>query len=70
MVLGRAYRDAARHQEALRVYDHLLGEDPLDVRVREGLLTAAAGTGDVVQLERAWQQVCACMGMYGRRRRR
>jgi hypothetical protein len=27
----------------------------------EGLLTAA-GRGDMVQLERAWQQVCACTG--------
>jgi hypothetical protein len=25
-------------------------------------LMAAAGTGDAVQLERAWQQVCACTG--------
>ena len=33
-----------------------------DLRVREGLLMAAAGTGDAVQLERAWQQVCACIG--------
>jgi hypothetical protein len=62
MVLGRAYRDAGRHDDALAVYDQLIGEDPPDLRVREGLLMAAAGTGDAVQLERAWQQVCACTG--------
>ena len=44
------------------MYDQLLGEDPLDRRAHEGLLIAAAGTRDVVQLERAWQQVCACLG--------
>jgi hypothetical protein len=62
MVLGRAYREAGRHEDALAVYDQLIGEDPPDLRVREGLLMAAAGTGDTVQLERAWQQVCACTG--------
>jgi hypothetical protein len=62
IVLGRAYRDAGRHEDALGVYDRLIGEDPPDRRVREGLLMAAAGTGDAVQLERAWQQVCACAG--------
>jgi hypothetical protein len=62
MVLGRAYRDADRHEDALAVYDQLIGRDPPDLRVREGLLMAAAGTGDAVQLERAWQQVCACTG--------
>ena len=61
-MLGRAYRDAGRHEDALGVYDQLIGEDPPDLRVREGLLMAAAGTGDAVQLERAWQQVCACAG--------
>jgi hypothetical protein len=43
----------------------LLGEDPLDRRAREGLLIAAADTRDVVQLEQAWQQVCACLGGEG-----
>ncbi|HEY1296989.1 MAG TPA: LysM peptidoglycan-binding domain-containing protein [Chloroflexota bacterium] len=62
VVLGRAYRDAGRHEDALGVYDQLIGEDPPDLRVREGLLLAAAGTGDAIQLERAWQQVCACAG--------
>jgi hypothetical protein len=62
MVLGRAYREAGRHEDALAVYDQLIGEDTPDLRVREGLLMAAAGTGDAVQLERAWQQVCACIG--------
>src|SRR6266508_3831236 len=61
MLLARAYRDAGRHDEALALYDQLLGEDPLDRRASEGLLIAAAGTGDVVQLEQAWQQVCACL---------
>ena len=60
MVLGPAYRNAGRHEDALGVYDQLIGEDSPDVRVGEGLLMAAAGTGDAVQLERAWQQVCAC----------
>jgi hypothetical protein len=62
MVLGRAYRDAGRHEDALALYDQLIGQDPPDLRVREGLLMAAAGTGDAVQLERTWQQVCACAG--------
>jgi len=62
MLLARAYRDAGRHEEALARYDELLREDPLDRRAREGLLIAAAGTRDGVQLEQAWQQVCACLG--------
>ena len=62
MLLARSYRDIGRHDEALAVYDQLLGEDPLDRRAHEGLLIAAAGTRDVVQLERAWQQVCVCLG--------
>ena len=61
MLLGRAYRDAGRYDEAVALYDQMLGDDPLDRRAREGLLISAAGTRDVVQLERAWQQVCACI---------
>jgi hypothetical protein len=62
MLLGRAYRDARRHEEALALYRQLLGDGPVDRRVHEGLLAAAAGTGDVVQLHQAWQQVCVCLG--------
>ena len=62
MLLGRAYRDAGRYDDALALYEQLLGDDPLDQRAREGLLIAAAGTRDLVQLERAWQQVCAGIG--------
>lgn len=61
-LVARAYRDAGRHEEALAVYAGLLGEDPLDPRAQEGLLAAAAGTGDVAQLHEAWEQVCACLG--------
>jgi hypothetical protein len=60
-VLARAYRDAGRHADARAVYGHLLSEDPLDRRAQEGLLAAAAGTGDVAQLHDAWQQLCACL---------
>jgi len=28
IVLGRAYRDAGRHEDALVVYDQLIGQDP------------------------------------------
>ena len=62
MLLARAYRDAARYEDALSRYDELLCEEPLDRRAQEGLLIAAAGTRDVVRLEQAWQQVCACLG--------
>ena len=62
MLVARAYREAGRHEEALAIYDELLSEDPLDRRAREGLLIAAAGTGDMVRLQQAWQQVCACLG--------
>jgi DNA-binding SARP family transcriptional activator len=62
VLLARAYRDAGRFEEALERYDELLGEDPLDRRAEEGLLLAAAGTRDIVRLEQAWQQVCACRG--------
>lgn len=62
MLLARAYRDAGRHEDALASYDELLSEDPLDLRAREGLLMAAAGTREIVRLEQAWQQVCACLG--------
>jgi tetratricopeptide (TPR) repeat protein len=61
-LLARAYRDAGRHDEALALYAQLLGEDPLDRRAREGLLIAAAGTGDVAQVHEAWQQICVCLG--------
>jgi tetratricopeptide (TPR) repeat protein len=60
-LLARAYRDAGRHAEALTVYAQLLGEDPLYRGAQEGLLAAAAGTGDLAQLHQAWQQVCACL---------
>jgi pentatricopeptide repeat protein len=60
--VARAYREAGRHEEALAIYDELLSEDPLDRRAREGLLIAAAGTRDMVRLQQAWQQVCACLG--------
>ena len=62
MLLARAYRDAARYEDALSRYDELLCEEPLDPRAQEGLLIAAAGTRDLVRLEQAWQQVCACLG--------
>src|SRR5207237_2402626 len=62
MLLARAYREAARYEDALARYDELLCEEPLDRRAQEGLLIAAAGTRDVVRLEQAWQQVCACLG--------
>jgi hypothetical protein len=62
MLLGRAYRDGGRYDEALALYDQMLGDDPLDRRAREGLLISAAGTRDVVQLDRAWQQVCVIGG--------
>jgi hypothetical protein len=46
----------------LEVYAEMLGQDPLDRRAHEGLLMAAAGTGDPAQLGAVWQQVCACVG--------
>jgi hypothetical protein len=62
MLLARACRDNGRHDEALALYEQILGEDPLDRRAREGLLIAAAGSRDAVQLEQAWQQVRASLG--------
>jgi DNA-binding SARP family transcriptional activator len=64
-LLARAYRESGRHEEALVLYARLLGEDPLDRRAREGLLLAAAGTGDRAQLEESWQQICVCLGGEG-----
>ncbi len=61
-LVARAYRDAGRHEEALAIYASLLGEDPLDPRAQEGLLAAAAGTGDAARLHDAWEQVCVCLG--------
>ena len=62
MLLARTYRDAARYEDALSRYDELLREEPLDWRAQEGLLIAAAGTRDIVRLEQAWREVCACLG--------
>jgi hypothetical protein len=62
MLLARAYRQAGRHNEALSIYDELLGRDPLDRRPCEGLLIAAAGTLDMTRLHEAWERVCACLG--------
>jgi len=61
-LLARAYRDAGRHADALVLYAQLLGEDAHDRRTYEGLLIAAAGTGDIAQLQEAWQQICMCLG--------
>ncbi|MGI9145971.1 MAG: hypothetical protein ACR2IK_05400, partial [Chloroflexota bacterium] len=61
-LLARAYRDAGRHADALVLYAQLLGEDAHDRRTYEGLLIAAAGTGDMAQLQEAWQQICVCLG--------
>ena len=64
-LLARACRDSGRHEVALSLYAQLLGEDPLDRRAREGLLIAAAGTGDPAQLAESWQQICVCLGGEG-----
>jgi hypothetical protein len=61
-MLARAYRDLGQHTAAMTVYGEILAEDPLGRRAQEGLLVAAAGTGDSVQLADAWQQVCASVG--------
>ena len=60
--LARAYRDAGRYADALTVYARLLNDDPLDRHVHEGLLLAAAGTGDPVHVREAWEQICVCTG--------
>jgi len=62
MLLARVYRDAGRHEEAVVLYSELMGDLPLDRRVHEGLLVAAASTGDIAQLHHAWEQVCTCQG--------
>ena len=65
---ARPEREArGRHKEALVLYGELMADLPLDRRVHEGLLVAAAGTGDIAQLDEAWQQVCACHGAEGDR---
>jgi hypothetical protein len=64
-LLARAYRDAGRNEDALLMYAQLFAEDPLDRGAHEGLLLAAAGTGDVAQLHEAWQQICVCLGGEG-----
>ena len=40
----------------------MFADDPLDRGAHEGLLVAAAGTGDAAQLHEAWQQICVCLG--------
>src|SRR5438477_7878132 len=59
--LGRAYRDAGQHAAAMSVYSEVLTDNPLDRRAQEGLLAAAAGTGDATHLADGWQQVCASL---------
>jgi hypothetical protein len=59
LLLGRAYREAGCCDRAMVVYGQLLCEVPHDQRVQEGLLLAAAGTGDAAQLSQVWQQVLA-----------
>ena len=61
-ILGRAYRDAGQQPAAMMAYGEMLGQDPLDRRAQEGLLSTAAGSDDPTQLADAWQQVCACLG--------
>jgi len=55
------------HLLPMVLYGELMADLPLDRRVHEGLLVAAAGTGDIAQLDEAWQQVCACHGAEGDR---
>ena len=62
LLMARASRDRGRQEEALTRYNEVLAEAPLERRAREGLLIAAAGTRDVIRLDQAWQQVCACLG--------
>ena len=64
LLLGRAYREAGCCDRAMVVYGQLLCEVPHDQRVQEGLLLAAAGTGDAAQLSQVWQQVLAFVDAY------
>jgi hypothetical protein len=45
----------------MSVYSEMLTDNPLDRRAQEGLLAAAAGIGDGMQLADGWQQVCASL---------
>jgi len=64
-LLARAYCDTGRHADALVMYAQLFADDPVDRGAHEGLLVAAAGTGDAAQLHEAWQQICVCLGGEG-----
>ena len=64
-LLARAYCDAGQHADALAMYARVFADDPLDRGAHEGLLVAAAGTGDAAQLHEAWQQICVCLGGEG-----
>jgi len=64
-LLARAYCDAGQHTDALAMYARVFADDPLDRGAHEGLLVAAAGTGDAAQLHEAWQQICVCLGGVG-----
>jgi len=64
-LLARAYCDAGQHADALAMYARVFADDPLERGAHEGLLVAAAGTGDAAQLHEAWQQICVCLGGEG-----
>jgi tetratricopeptide (TPR) repeat protein len=55
--LGRAYRDSGEYAAAVKVYATLLDQDPQLDNAQQGLLLAAAGTGDPAGLETAWERV-------------
>src|ERR1700687_2718754 len=59
---ARPYCAAGQHADALAMYARVFADDPLDRGAHEGLLVAAAGTGDAAQLHEAWQQICVCLG--------